>query len=267
MNYQLENKGSLACVGIGMTLGAHITPITKAHIRESDICFVMASDALVELWVEQMHHNVVSLQPYYASNKSRKKTYKEMVDAVLQEVRAGKKVCGIFYGHPGVFAYVPHKLISKARLEGFKAIMEAGISAEDTLIADLGIDPGKFGCQQYEASQFMFYKRIIDPSAYLILWQIGVAGDLTYGVEVTGAKYRQILLELLYINYPKNHSVILYEAATIAIKGIRAENIALQDLVGADIKDYTTLVIPPARNMQRNKEVIQEITALSIECC
>ena len=190
-----------------------------------------------------------------------------MVDAVLQEVRAGKKVCGIFYGHPGVFAYVPHKLISKARLEGFKAIMEAGISAEDTLIADLGIDPGKFGCQQYEASQFMFYKRIIDPSAYLILWQIGVAGDLTYGVEVTGAKYRQILLELLYINYPKNHSVILYEAATIAIKGIRAENIALQDLVGADIKDYTTLVIPPARNMQRNKEVIQEITALSIECC
>ena len=45
------------------------------------------------------------------------------------------------------------------------------------LFAALGIDPGKVGCQYFETSQYMFYQRQIDPSAYLVLWQVGVAGD------------------------------------------------------------------------------------------
>src|SRR3546814_8782204 len=81
-----------------------------------------------------------------------------MVAAMLAEVRAGRRVCGAFYGHPGVFARVPHKAIAQARAEGFEAHMEAGVSAEDCLYADLGIDPGEVGCQHYEASQFMFYR-------------------------------------------------------------------------------------------------------------
>ena len=75
---------------------------------------------------------------------------------MLAEVRAGRRVCGAFYGHPGVFTRVPNKAIAQARAEGFEAHMEAGVSAEDCLYADLGIDPGEVGCQQYEASQFMF---------------------------------------------------------------------------------------------------------------
>ncbi len=54
--------------------------------------------------------------------------------------------------------------------------MEPGISAEDCLYADLGLDPGTYGCQHYEASNLMFYQRTIDTAAYLILWQPGVAG-------------------------------------------------------------------------------------------
>jgi len=258
-------SGTLSCVGIGMTLGSHITPIAREHIRSSDICFVAASDSLVELWINEMHNNVHSLQDYYSQNKSRKQTYREMINVVMNEVRAGKRVCGIFYGHPGVFAYVPHKMIKEARTEGYKAIMEPGISAEDCLIADLGVDPGRYGCQQYEASQFMFYKRVIDPSAYLILWQIGVAGDLSYGIEVTGAKYRKLLLSLLYEHYSENHQVILYEAATLPIKDVRAEHIALRDLVEVELKDYTTLVIPPAHPMQKNSELIEKIKEISLD--
>src|SRR3546814_12671609 len=39
-------------------------------------------------------------------------------------------------------ALVPHKAIAQARAEGLEAHMEAGVSAEDCLYADLGIDPG-----------------------------------------------------------------------------------------------------------------------------
>ena len=103
----MTGSGSITCVGIGMTLGAHMTPQARHCIKESDVVFVAASSGVVEKWVEEMHHDVRSLQAYYANGKPRTQTYREMVDAMMTEVRAGKHVCGAFYGHPGVFAQAP----------------------------------------------------------------------------------------------------------------------------------------------------------------
>jgi hypothetical protein len=60
---------------------------------------------------------------------------------MLRYVRAGHNVIGIFYGHPGVFVSPAHRAIAIAREEGFKAKMLLGISAEDVLFTDLGVDP------------------------------------------------------------------------------------------------------------------------------
>ncbi len=166
----VPQRGSLACVGMGMTLGSHLTPLARNNIEQADVVFAALSDGVVELWLQRMHPDVRSLQPYYAEGKSRMKTYRQWVDLMMTEVRAGKKVCGVFYGHPGIFAWSPHKAIEVARAEGFPAYMEPGISAEDCLYADLGIDPGRFGCQHFEASQLLFYERRIDPAGYLVLW-------------------------------------------------------------------------------------------------
>ena len=159
-----------------MMLGAHLGPRARRHIETADVVFVAVSDPLVELWVRRMNADVRSLQPFYRAGRSRHLSYADMVAAMLTEVRAGREVCGAFYGHPGVFARVPHQAIAAARTEGFEAVMEPGISAADCLYADLGIDPGDVGCQHYEASQLLFYRRIIDPGAWLVLWQVGVAG-------------------------------------------------------------------------------------------
>src|SRR5688500_11004934 len=206
----MESRGSLAIVGLGMTLGAHLTPRARLHIEQADVVFVAVSDPLVELWVQEMHPDVRSLQPLYAEGKNRQETYREMVDALLGEVRAGKRVCGAFYGHPGVFAFAPHKAIAQARAEGFEAVMEPGVSAEDCLYADLGIDPGRVGCQHFEASQMMFYQRRIDPSAYLVLWQVRIAGDRRYRRFATGPDYRRLLVERLREDYPPHHPVTAY---------------------------------------------------------
>jgi len=158
----MSGSGSLVCVGIGMTLGSHITPLARSYIETSDVVFAGLSDGIVELWLARMHPDVRSLQSFYEEGKSRMVTYRQMVEAMLTEVRAGKQVCGAFYGHPGVFAWPTHKAIEIARREGYRAHMEPGVSAEDCLYADLGIDPGKYGCQHYEASQFMFNRRRVD---------------------------------------------------------------------------------------------------------
>ena len=227
----MANKGSLVCVGLGMTLGSHITPLSRSYIEQSDVVFVGASNGVIELWVQQMNRDVRSLQPHYQEGKSRMQTYREMVDAMLTEVRAGKNVCGAFYGHPGVFAWPPHKAIEIARNEGFHAHMEPGVSAEDCLYADLGIDPGKYGCQHYEASQIMFYKRRLDPSAYLILWQVGVAGDQSLGKFQTGAAYRRVLVEILARDYPLSHEIFVYTGAVLPTEQCRSERLRLEQLI------------------------------------
>jgi uncharacterized protein YabN with tetrapyrrole methylase and pyrophosphatase domain len=261
----MSHPGSLVCVGLGMMLGAHVSPRSRAHIEQADVVFTAVSDPLVELWVQQMHGDVRSLQGCYGVGKSRHDTYREMVEAMLAQVRAGRRVCGVFYGHPGVFAQAPHRAIEQARREGFHAHMEPGISAEDCLYADLGIDPGNVGCQHYEASQFMFYRRVVDPSAYLVLWQVGHAGDRSVSRTLTGPAYRRLLVELLAEDYPLDHGVIAYEAATLPITTPRTEGMPLSAIVDADLRLQTTLVIPPARPLQRNQAMLDRLAALDIE--
>lgn len=249
-------------MGLGMTLGSHISPLARSHIEQSDVVFAGLSDGIVELWLSRMHADVRSLQPYYHEGKSRMQTYRQMVDAILTEVRAGKKVCGVFYGHPGVFAWAPHKSIEVARSEGYFAYMEPGISAEDCLYADLGIDPGRFGCQHYEASQLLFYRRRIDPTAYLVLWQVGLVGDQSLARFSTGAAYRQLLIDALARDYPLEHEVIIYRTATLPIQQARVERVALGALPQADIGMADTVVIPPARAMQVDHEMRAKLDVL-----
>lgn len=258
----MNNPGSIFCVGTGMMLGAHISPRSRSHIEQADVVFAAVSDPVVELWLQEMHADVRSLQPYYSEGKNRHETYREMIEAMMLEVRAGKRVCGAFYGHPGVFAFAPHKVIEQARAEGFQAHMEPGISAEDCLYADLGIDPGRVGCQHYEASQFMFYRRQVDPSAYLVLWQVGITGDRSLRRYSTESSYRQLLVELLTEHYPVDHEIIIYEAATLPISVPRMQKLALPALVNTQLNLQSTMVLPPCQTMQRNEAMLARIEEL-----
>ncbi len=250
MTVEEAPRGQLACVGLGMMLGAHLTPRSRGWLEAADVVFVAASEALVEQWVATLNPRIVSLQGLYAVGKPRQRTYREMAEAMLAEVRAGKRVVGAFYGHPGVFAQVPHAAIAQARAEGFEAVMDPGISAEDCLYADLGLDPGKVGCAHYEASQLLFYRRTLDTSAWLVLWQIGLAGDRTYAVRASTVEQRQQMVDRLLRDYPSDHPVTIYEAAVLPIHRPRIETVPLGELAQATLHMHSTLVVPPARPLE-----------------
>jgi precorrin-6B methylase 1 len=255
----------LVCVGTGMTLGSHLTPLARDHIQNADVVFTGLSDGIIELWIAGMNKDVRSLQPLYREGKSRMETYGEMVGTLLAEVRAGKRVCAAFYGHPGVFAWPTHKAIEIARREGYSAHMEPGVSAADCMYADLGFDPGKYGCQHYEASQFMFNRRRLDTGAYLILWQVGLSGDQSLARFSTGAAYRQVLVDVLSRDYPLDHAAILYQAATLPTFRPKIVRVRLADLPAAEADMYFTLVIPPARPLEPDHQVRQRLSALDRE--
>ena len=244
-----ERKGSLVCVGLGMTLGAHITPASLNQIKSADIVFIAASHGVVEKWVESYNANCESLQQFYAVNKPRKTTYKQMQQAMLEQVRLGKRVCGAFYGHPGVFAQAPHKAIEQAKNEGYQAYMEPGISAEACIYADLGIDPGRYGLLQFETSQFMGYQRKLDSAAYLILWQVGLAGDFKSESFSTNKANLECLIEKLLMTYPRDHLVYIYEAKVLPTDNIRADKVELATLARTELSMISTLVIPPVTRL------------------
>ncbi len=245
-----------------MPLGSHLTPLARSHIAQADVVFAALSDAIAEEWLKRMHPDVRSLQPYYAEGKPRMKTYREWVALMMDKLRAGRRVCGVFYGHPGIFAWSPHKVIAQARAEGHDAHMEPGISAEDCLYADLGFDPRRYGCQHFEASQLLYCERRIDPAAYLVLWQVGVVGNRSVGRFDTGPAYRALLVERLEQDYPPDQEVIVYRGATLPIEQPRIQRIPLRELATVPLTAEETVVLPPAVTLQPNHAMLMRLQKL-----
>lgn len=237
--------GSLVVVGTGMRLAQQCSPEARDAIEAADVVYSMGGDHIAQLWLERLNANAISLQPLYREGRSRTDTYEAMTETILEGVRAGKRVCAAFYGHPGVFVTPSHRAIRRARAEGFEAHMLPGVSAEDCLYADLGVDPGALGWQSYEATDFIVNARKIDTTAALVIWQIAVAGDLSFRVFEPDPRRLAVLEEVLLEDYPPDHSVIVYEAATLPVTGGKQQSLPLRELHTATVSQLSTLYIPP----------------------
>jgi hypothetical protein len=214
-------------------------------IERADVLLHLVLDPLTVEWLERLNSNARSLAGHYAVGKDRRETYTAMVEEILAEVRTGAEVCVAFYGHPGIFVDPGHAAIKQARAEGFRARMLPGISAEDCLVADLGLDPAETGCQTYEATAFLLNRRQVDTSVLLILWQVGFLGQ--FATPPPGSPLPlEVLTERLADSYPAEHELIVYQASPYAIVGPFCERLALADLPGFDVPPLATMVVPPA---------------------
>src|SRR5262249_23485324 len=147
---------------------------------------------------------------------------------------------------PGVFAIPPHEAIRRAKAEGFEARMLPGVSAEDSLFADLGIDPGRCGCQGFEATDFLVYQRKFDPHVPLLLWQIGALGILDYSPTMSASSQRlEILLETLLPIYSPEHECAIYVAALYPNAEPLVQYVHLKDLPTLQISAMATLYLKP----------------------
>ena len=242
-------SGSLRIVGTGIRPITQTTPDAVACIKRAHCVFFIAADPLTRFWLEQLNQNVNTLHDLYDVGKDRMQTYHQMADRILESVRNGNDVCVVAYGHPGVFAYPMHEAITRAREEGYDASMLAGVSAEDCLFADLGIDPGRDGCQTFEATDFLIRRRIFDPRSALVLWQIGVIGERSFkhGDGVWNPEALRILVQKLLEHYEPEHPVVIYEAACYDICTPYIGRTSLANLPTARVTPVSTLYVPPLR--------------------
>lgn len=237
------SHGSLVIVGSGIQFGRHASERTLSEIQQAQVVFCLV-DPFALAMITRLRPDAINLGVHYAPNKDRRETYREIGAVIMREVRAGKAVCAVFYGHPGVFADVPHQVIRTLRAEGLVTRMEAGISAEACLYADLGIDPGRRGVQSLEATHFLYHDRQIDPQGLVLLWQVTLAGDTSCRRLHAEREGLQALVTKLLRWYPPDHEVILYEAAQLPVENFRADTLRLDALPDAHYKEFTMLVIP-----------------------
>ena len=256
-------SGCLTVVGTGIQFVGQLTLAAKAWIEQADKVLYAVADPATAKWLQSLNKTAESL-PYNTNNHWRKQTYAEMVEVMLAAVRRGLNVCAVFYGHPGVFANPTREAIRRARDEGFRAQMLPGISAADCLFADLGVDPGRYGCQSFETTDFLIRDRQFDPRSALILWQIGLIGNLSFFQEERVAWGLKVLAEVLERYYDRDHEVIVYEAAVYyPVCQPVIQPMPLFKLPESQVSEVSTLYVPPHVQTPANRKIMARLGMVS----
>ncbi len=257
----MSGSGSLTVVGTGIQLLRQTTLEALQHIRDAEKLLYLVADDVTAAWLAAENPTAESLGSSLRDGEPRLAAYQEMVGRMLAPVRDGARVCAVFYGHPGVFVFASHEAVRQAREAGLEARMLPGVSAEDCLFADLGIDPASHGCQSFEATDFLLCKRIHDPRSVLVLWQVGLVGYVTTQASYDDAALT-LLQRVLSAAYPPDHELILYRASTHPEAAFEASRFPLDRLGAIEAGKSTTLVVPPLAPAEADPERVAELNAL-----
>lgn len=257
---------ALVIVGTGIKTAGQLTQESIAWMRRADALLYVVGDPVAETVIKRLNPDgAVSLAGYYKEGAPRLDSYHAMIDHIVGCVQSGLMTVGAFYGHPGVFAYPSHESIRRVRAEGHRALMLPGISAEDCLFADLGVDPAVGGCQSYEATDFLLNDRLVDTSAQLILWQVGTLGDWTYKTSRYDLRGFPLLVGRLSGLYGPQHVVAVYEAAALPGCEPITTYVPIAQLNESLVSAATTLYVPPCRAPAPNHEMRHLLAQVSSE--
>jgi uncharacterized protein YabN with tetrapyrrole methylase and pyrophosphatase domain len=257
---QIMLPGALIIVGTGIQATGQITIEARNCIEQADKVLYFVTEPIAKRYLVSLNSTAESLEHFYEEGKNRFVTYMEMVDRILDEVRKGLNVCVAFYGHPAVFAIPSHEAIKRARREGFYTRMLPGISAQDCLFADIGLDPALPGYQSFDATDFLIRRRRVDTGCSLVLWQIGLIGGTPYQSTKYSPKHLDVLADYLGQLYGPDHEVIIYEAPIYPMFDPVTQLVPVSVLPQAKVSPISTLYVPPNNtNTPLDKDMLQRL--------
>lgn len=250
----------LTVVGTGYDAAAHTTREARAAIESADRLFYLMTDPASAAWLRQVQPRSASLHPCYRKGESGVDASLRMVEEVLAALREVESVCAAFSGHPMLCMHTTRELVRRGRREGHRVQVLPGLSFEDCLVADLGVDPGQTGRALYDATDFVLRPRPVDTRAALVLLQVGVIGEREYrgGTEGSPAGLR-LLQEALGRHYPPEHEVILYQASQLPVAGPAIVRLPLSELAGGPVRVNTTLYVPPVEPAVLDPEILRRL--------
>lgn len=236
-------------IGSGIKAINQFTLESEAYLRWADAVYFCVADPATERWILENKPQAVDLYTLYDNDKHRAETYIQMSELMLQAVRRGLNVVGIFYGHPGVFVNPSHRAIAIARQEGHEAFMLPAVSALDCLFADLGIDPSRPGCQVIEATDLLLRRRTLLVDSHVVIFQVGSVGDLGFRFAGFPNTHLPLLVRYLQEVYGNDYEIVHYIASQYSICEPIIERIRLSSFaepnVGQKVTGISTFYVPP----------------------
>ncbi len=204
-------------VGLGIMNLKHITVEAMDVIKRSGHILFVDSGFGVESFFNSHCEKVTNLASCYKKGRSRREAYNEMASLVLDSALKKAPVCFAVYGHPNIFVYPTYLIKSLAPFFDLNVKILPGISAFDTIITDLGIDPGFHGFQMYDSTDVLIRKRPLLNDVPCLLWQPEVTGIVEYSVR---NDLMQNLIKLqghLLRFYPKDHEISLIRSSSFPL--------------------------------------------------
>lgn len=250
---------SLTLVGSGIKFYSHLTHESKAYILQSDLVLYLVNDPVMKSWIENNSKQSESLDGLYAQYPERLVCYQAITNYILKCLRKRQHVCVVLYGHPCVYSKPGLDAVIQANQEGFDTCILPGISAEDCLFADLKIDPSTCGCQSFEASDFLIYKRQFDPTCHVVFWQIDAIGLLDQSSTENNKAGLKLFIQKLRPHYSAEHQVIIYEASQYPGFHPKITYVHLKNLLETPLTRISTLYIPPAYRAAPDIEILKKL--------
>jgi Tetrapyrrole (Corrin/Porphyrin) Methylases len=179
--FHVPRAGRLTVVGAGYRLG-HVTLEGLEAMRVATKLFHTG----FETWLKHWFPHIESANTFQNGSSHRCNRYEDICDQLMTCVRQGHDVVWAVYGSASVMVTASRNAIRRARQEGFEARVLPGISAPESLWADVLV-PNRFpsaswcGCTVATAEDYLRAPWRFDASMRLVLMMlntIGCIGDV-----------------------------------------------------------------------------------------
>lgn len=234
--------------GLGIQSIWHLTRETEAAFRRSKEILYLPAGYGVDEYLTQLAPRVTNLYPIgYREGVSRLRAYDAMTAAVLAAALDHPPVSFAVYGHPLVYAYPPQQILSVAPFLGLRVKVLPAVSALDTILVDLNLDPAMQGLQMYEATELLVRRRPLQPDVPCLIWQVGAVETSLYTeYESAPGRFTRILGYLLQY-YPAEHEVVAVYSSTHPLLESRLDPFPLGEIEqhASGLHQGLTLYLPP----------------------
>ncbi len=235
--------------GLGIQTAAQLTREVEDAIRSSREVLYLDTGVATRSLLEALCPRVISLyDESYSEERPRVSAYEHMAARVVEAALDHPPVTFAIHGHPLVAAHPPFLVLDLAAALELSVTVLPGISAIDTILADLRIDPIVHGVQMYEATDLLLRRRPLQPDVPAVLWQIGSLESALHTQRVSREERFTRFVAYLRQFYPAGHEVAAVYSAPHPLLRPHIVRFAIDDMghYAHEFHAGFTLYVPPA---------------------
>ena len=234
--------------GLGIQTANQVTRQAEQALSASREVLYLDTGVATRSYLEGLCPRVTSLFEHYREDRPRINAYEHMAIRVIDAALDHPPVTFAIHGHPLVGAHVPFLVLELAKPLRLRVEVLPGISAIDTVLADLRIDPVIHGVQMYEATDLLLRGRPLASDVPAIIWQIGPLETALHSRRVSRPERFAGFIGHLMRYYPPSHHVAAIFCSPHPLVPPAILRFAIEDMgrYAEEIHSGFTLYVPPS---------------------